>query len=142
MMTTMTRTLFSAISPAGERGRLSIPIFHRVLPQVDPLFPDEMDAARFDAVCGWLKSWFNVLPLDEAVRRLKNGTLPQRAMALTFDDGYADNHDVALPILKRHGLPCAFFIATGFLDGGRMWTPTYIPNLFMRSRCAGVSWSE
>lgn len=137
MMTTMTRTLFNAISPAGERGRLSIPIFHRVLPQVDPLFPDEMDAARFDAVCGWLKSWFNVLPLDEAVRRLKNGTLPQRAMALTFDDGYADNHDVALPILKRHGLPCAFFIATGFLDGGRMWNDTVIESV-RRTPLAGL----
>lgn len=125
----MLRTLFDALSPAGARGRLSIPIFHRVLPQVDPLFPDEMDAQRFDAVCGWLKDWFTVLPLDEAVRRLKNGTLPQRALAITFDDGYADNHDVALPILRRHGLPATFFVATGFLDGGRMWNDTVIESV-------------
>ena len=47
-------------------------------------------------------------------------------MAITFDDGYADNHDVAMPILRRHGLCATFFIATGFLDGGRMWNDTVI----------------
>lgn len=120
------RAALGVASPGGTRGRLSILIFHRVLPQVDPLFPQEMDAQRFDVLCGWLGEWFNVLPLDQAVRRLKDGSLPQRALAITFDDGYADNHDVAMPILKKHGLCAMFFIATGFLDGGRMWNDTVI----------------
>jgi peptidoglycan/xylan/chitin deacetylase (PgdA/CDA1 family) len=123
------RRVLGAVSPGGNRGRLSILIFHRVLPQVDPLFPQEMHAQRFDVLCAWLASWFNVLPLDEAVRRLKDGSLPQRALAITFDDGYADNHDVAMPILKRHGLCATFFIATGFLDGGRMWNDTVIESV-------------
>lgn len=123
------KTLFGLLSPAGSRARLNVLIFHRVLPQPDPLFPDEMDAARFDEMLGWVKSWFNALPLDEAARRLQEGSLPARAAALTFDDGYADNHDVALPLLRKHGLPCSFFIATGFLDGGRMWNDTLIESL-------------
>ena len=110
-------------------SRLSVFIFHRVLPVPDPLFADEIDAHRFDTLLGWVRNWFNVLPLDEAVRRLKDGSLPARAAALTFDDGYSDNHDQALPILKRHGLPCTFFIATGFLDGGRMWNDTIIESV-------------
>lgn len=116
----------SLLSPAGARARLSILIFHRVLPAPDPLFPGEMDAARFDALCGWVKQWFQVLPLDEAVARLQHGDLPSRALSITFDDGYADNHDVALPILQRHGLQAMFYIATGFLDGGRMFNDTVI----------------
>lgn len=120
------KTLLQLCSPGGRRGRLTVLIFHRVLPEADPLFPDEVDAARFDERLGWLKSWFNVLPLDEAVRRLADGSLPPRAAALSFDDGYADNHDVALPLLQRHGLPCSFFIATRFLDGGRMWNDSLI----------------
>jgi len=120
------KPLLSLASPAGPKARLSVLIFHRVLPQVDPLFPDEMTAPRFDQVCGWLKNWFNVLPLDEAASRLKAGTLPARAACITFDDGYADNHDVALPILQRHGLCATFFIATGYLNGGRMWNDTII----------------
>ncbi len=122
----MLRTLFSLASPAGPRARLSILIFHRVLATPDPLFPDEACAERFDAVCQWLARWFQVLPLDEALQRLDRGHLPARAAAITFDDGYADNHDVAAPILKSHGLTATFFIATGFLDGGRMWNDTVI----------------
>jgi len=120
------KPLFGVLSPAGVRARLNVLIFHRVLRQPDPLFPDEVDARRFDELLGWIKSWFNVLPLDEAARRLQDGSLPARAAALSFDDGYADNHDVALPLLQKHGLPCSFFVATGFLDGGRMWNDTLI----------------
>jgi peptidoglycan/xylan/chitin deacetylase (PgdA/CDA1 family) len=123
------RPVLSMLSPAGRRGRLSVFIFHRVLPQPDPIFPSEVDAFQFDKMMDWVKAWFNVLPLDEAVRRLKGSTLPTRAAAITFDDGYADNFLVALPILQRHGLTSTFFIATGFLDGGRMWNDTVIESI-------------
>jgi peptidoglycan/xylan/chitin deacetylase (PgdA/CDA1 family) len=120
------RPLFRCLAPPGRRGRLSILIFHRVLPAPDPLFPDLPDTARFDEVLRWMKGWFKVLPLDRAVRDLAAGTLPARAAAITFDDGYADNLTVALPILLRHELTATFFIASGFLNGGRMWNDTVI----------------
>jgi peptidoglycan/xylan/chitin deacetylase (PgdA/CDA1 family) len=122
----LVKNLLRIASPAGKSGCLSILIFHRVGPAVDPIYPDEMHVRRFNEVCGWLKSWFNVLPLDVAAAHMKAGTLPARAACITFDDGYADNHDVAMPILQRHGLTATFFIATGFLDGGRMWNDTVV----------------
>ena len=125
----MLKQILTWMSPGGTNTRLSVLIFHRVLPKPDSLFPDEMHARHFDEVCGWLKSWFAVLPLDEAVARLKTGTLPARAACITFDDGYADNHHVAMPILQRRGLTATFFIATGFLDGGRMWNDTIIETI-------------
>lgn len=120
------RPVLAHLSPAGPRARLSTLIFHRVLPESDPIFPGEVDAARFDALCRWVAGWFNVLPLDEAVQRLREHRLPERALCITFDDGYADNREVALPILQRHRLTATFFIATGFIDGGRMWNDTVI----------------
>ncbi len=122
----MFNPLFNLASPGGARGRLSTLVFHRVLAEPDRIFPDEIDAPRFDRICGWLRASFNVLPLEQAVRRLGQGSLPPRAMAITFDDGYRDNLQVAMPILQRHGLCATFFIATGFLDGGRMWNDTVI----------------
>lgn len=130
----MLRPLFSLTSPGGPRGRLSILIFHRVVAEPDPLFPGEVDARRFDELCSWLARWFRVLPLDAAARELAEGRLPRRALAITFDDGYADNHDVALPILKKHGLCATFFVATGFLDGGRMWNDGVIEAVRRSSR--------
>jgi peptidoglycan/xylan/chitin deacetylase (PgdA/CDA1 family) len=120
------KSMIDWMMPAGPRARLSVLIFHRVLPQIDPLFPDEMHTRRFEELCGWMAAWFNVLPLDQAAAHLKAGTLPARAACITFDDGYADNYHIALPILQRHGLTATFFISTDFLDGGRMWNDSII----------------
>ena len=107
-------------------AKLSILIFHRVHARPDPLFPEEMSAERFNSLCRWLRASFNVMSLGPALGRLRAGTLPSRALSITFDDGYADNAEVAVPILRDHGLRATFFIATGFLDGGRMFNDTVI----------------
>ena len=125
----MLRTVNQLLSPGGARGRLAIMIFHRVPRVVDPMFPLEPDAARFERDMRNVRRWFHVLPLEAAVARLREGSLPARALAITFDDGYADNHDVALPILTRLNLTATFFIATSFLDGGCMWNDRVVEAL-------------
>lgn len=122
----MLRLPLSVVSPAGQRGRLSILIFHRVLPESDPLFPDLPDVSAFEARMRWVKAWFNVLPLFKAIDMLYAGTIPSRALAITFDDGYADNEALAAPILKRLGMTATFFVATGFLGRGCMWNDQVI----------------
>ncbi|MBL8445224.1 MAG: polysaccharide deacetylase family protein [Zoogloeaceae bacterium] len=122
----LVRLLGTLLSPEGARGALSILIFHRVLSRPDPIFPDEPDAQRFDAMLSWIGKAFNVMPLDRAVAALAEGRLPARAAAITFDDGYADNYSVALPILQKHGLSATFFVAADYLDGGRMFNDTVI----------------
>ena len=117
----ITKLLLEIGSGRGDRARLSILIFHRVLPVADPLFPGEMDAGRFDALASHLKRTFNILPLERAIALLREGALPSRALCLSFDDGYADNLMVAAPILRGHGVPAIVFVATSYLDGGCMW---------------------
>ncbi|GHU08821.1 polysaccharide deacetylase [Betaproteobacteria bacterium] len=122
----MLKSILSLASPQGYRGRLSVLIFHRVLAEPDPLLPDEPDVVRFDMLMRWVAQWFNVLPLDQAVASLRAGTLPSRAVAITFDDGYANGHQLALPILQRYQLSATFFVATANLDGGLMWNDMLI----------------
>lgn len=113
------------LSPGGQ-GPLSIFIYHRVLPSKDALFPAEVDQQDFDLDLHRIGALFTVLPLAEAIDRQKAGTLPARAACITFDDGYADNAEIALPILQQHGLHATFFVATGFLNGGIMWNDAII----------------
>lgn len=119
------RTAGSVLSRSGWRGRsLLILMYHRVLAEPDPMLPDEPDAVRFAAQMDLLARNFNVLPLSEAVERLQKSSLPPRAVCITFDDGYANNLTVAAPILAARKLPATVFVATGFLDGGRMFNDT------------------
>jgi peptidoglycan/xylan/chitin deacetylase (PgdA/CDA1 family) len=120
------RMTMQLLSPGGWHPRLSILIYHRVLPQPDPLFPSEVDAKIFDEQMAQVAACFRVMPLRDAAQGLRRGNLPARAACITFDDGYADNAEIALPILKKHGISATFFVATGFLDGGRMWNDTVI----------------
>ena len=120
------RLLCGALSPAGLRGGLSILIFHRVRPQADAVWSGGPSAARFDQLLSWVSALFNVLPLDEAIDMLQAGRLPARAMAITFDDGYADNCNIALPLLQRHRMNATFFVASDFIDGGRMWNDSIV----------------
>lgn len=105
---------------------LSILIYHRVAARPDPLFPECVDAHRFEHHLRLLTRWFRVLPLAVAVRRLREHTLPSRAACITFDDGYADSAEVALPLLQRYGVSATFFVASAFLDGGGLWSDAVI----------------
>lgn len=66
---------------------------------------------------------FNVRPYTEVARSLREGRLPPpRTVALTFDDGYADNADVAVPLLRRHGYPATIFLVSSRIGGVTDWT--------------------
>ncbi len=57
---------------------------------------------------------FRVIALDEAVAA---GEWPDDAVAITFDDGYANNLETAAPILDEFGFPATFFLATDYISG-------------------------
>jgi peptidoglycan/xylan/chitin deacetylase (PgdA/CDA1 family) len=114
------------LAPGGSKARLSILVYHRVLPKSDPLLPDQITIDEFNVQMQALSEHFRVLPLEEALQCLRQGNLPSKAACVTFDDGYADNVECALPILQSHGVRATFFVATGFLDGGMMWNDTVI----------------
>jgi peptidoglycan/xylan/chitin deacetylase (PgdA/CDA1 family) len=126
MLSSVARLALDVALPGGDGARLSVLGYHRVLPQADPLLPTDPSVREFERTMRWVGDAFNVIPLSEAVAGLTAGKLPRRALAITFDDGYANNETLAAPVLERLGLHATFFIATGYLDGGRMFNDTVI----------------
>ena len=121
-----------------RRARHHTLIFHRVLREPDPMSPGEPTADWFRRLMGMLAANFQVISLQEAVRRAAAGDLSGQTVSITFDDGYADNFTVALPILQAFDFPATFFVASGFLDGGRMWNDSIIETV----RRIGEGWHE
>jgi peptidoglycan/xylan/chitin deacetylase (PgdA/CDA1 family) len=118
--------LLDRVLGATGRQRLSILIYHRVLEESDYLRPGDPTAVEFDWQMELLHRHCNPLSLAEALRRMDSDKLPDRAVCVTFDDGYADNAEVALPILSKWTIPASVFVSTAFIDGGIMWNDTVI----------------
>jgi peptidoglycan/xylan/chitin deacetylase (PgdA/CDA1 family) len=73
--------------------------------------PMAVPPATFEEHCAWLGRHRQVLPLEEAVRRMNpRGRLPRGCVALTFDDGFESLHRYALETLRRHALPATVFL--------------------------------
>lgn len=64
----------------------------------------------------WLRENCTVIPFEDIQQQRPENELDRPRVAITFDDGYADNHEFVLPLLTRHGLRATFFITTGLVD--------------------------
>src|SRR5262245_30780784 len=112
----------------ASKRRLLILTYHRVLAEPDPLVP-EPTGRHFREQLEILERSCTFLPLATAIERVRDGTLPRGAVSITFDDGYRNNHAVALPILRELGVPATFFVATAFVAGGLMWNDKVIESI-------------
>lgn len=108
------------------KNRLATLIYHRVLPDNDPMRPYEVTADQFEQQMALISKFFKPVSVQTALAGLRDNTLPENAVCVTFDDGYADNFEVALPILEKYAIPATVFVSTGYLNGGRMWNDTVL----------------
>lgn len=103
---------------------MTVVCYHRVTPYPEPsfdVFPGTVSATPevFAAQMDLLADRHNVISMDQLVAWLEgDGDLPPRPAVVTFDDGYADNHTHAFPILRERGLPATVFLTTGLIETG------------------------
>jgi peptidoglycan/xylan/chitin deacetylase (PgdA/CDA1 family) len=113
-----------ALEVAARRPCVFILNYHRVTnPDTCPFDRAVIETTpeAFDLQMNLLKRRYNVIGLEE-LQSIVHGRIPLRHchVMVTFDDGYRDTHDVALPILKSHGLTAVFFLSTGFIETNRV----------------------
>lgn len=119
------------------RGRVVVLMYHRVLPSdTSDSFSAagiRVSPATFELHMRFLKRFFTPLAPQELAQVLTGERpVPRNACAVTFDDGWFDNHQYALPILRRHGVPAIIFVATDYIGTGRcFWQERLTRILFL-----------
>lgn len=126
---------YTALRTLHPSRNLAILRYHAVCGPEGRLYAEEsicVTPAAFEQHVAYLTSEYRVLPLPEAVRYLREGkTLPVNAVAITFDDGYADNL-AAAGVLARHGVTATFYVTTSCLADESPFWPSEIRHLVMR----------
>jgi peptidoglycan/xylan/chitin deacetylase (PgdA/CDA1 family) len=96
---------------ASGRAPLAVLIFHRVADDRANCWTTP--TATFVKAIDWLQAHFELISLEEVQRRIASGANYQPSVSITFDDGYADNMNVALPLLIVRNIPCTYFVSAG-----------------------------
>ncbi len=139
------RTLYARRAASQNQVPIAVLFYHRISNEwVNPWTMRERD---FERQINWLSANFDMISLAEAQRRIQDGYNDRPAVSITFDDGYADNCNWALPMLLRRNIPFTYFVAvehvmTGKpfphdLEHGRSLRPNSIESLYSLAR-AGV----
>lgn len=124
------RAAFAALDATGANralGRLTrglgvILTLHHVRPWASRDFAPhqllEVEPAFLDLALGRAAALgFDFVTMDEAAARLAAGESARPFLHVTFDDGYRDVRDHALPVLRKHSAPATLYVASGFADG-------------------------
>lgn len=106
-------------------------IYHRVRDM--ELDPQSLAAhpERFEQQIQELKNRFAIIPLQEIVKRISAGESLENTIAVTFDDGYADNLYHAKPILEKYRAPATFFITTAMIGSSREFWWDELERIFL-----------
>jgi peptidoglycan/xylan/chitin deacetylase (PgdA/CDA1 family) len=89
---------------------ISVPFYHRVADSHPNDWTISTDQFRIHVE--HCRDNFDLIDLAEVQRRIRASDSPRPSVSFTFDDGYAENSEFALPLLIEHRVPCTYFVAT------------------------------
>ena len=119
VLSAVARTARKATALAIGHPGAFVLLYHRVAtPRRDP-WQLAVSPENFEAHLRVIREHAEPLSLKDFCDLHQVGKLPSRAVAVTFDDGYLDNLDVAKPLLESYGIPATVFLATGYAGPGR-----------------------
>lgn len=127
----------SGLTPAVERLRsfgAVVLFYHKVQRRSVGLWGEPvLGVEQFEQHLRFLTRHYELVPLSRIVSSIKSGaSLPERAVAVTFDDGYRNNLLLAAPLLKHHAVPATFFLSTGLVGTNRWMWAYELEELFLR----------
>ena len=101
---------------------IKIFLFHRINPFLDPVWP-AISPSHFDKIIRYLKKRYEIVPLEETILGTYQSNQKKPLCSITFDDGYRDFMEFALPILKKHAIRASVYVITDCVNTGiAPWT--------------------
>lgn len=121
--------------------RLSIFLYHGIVKQ--PLETGDwgfIDEPSFGRQMKYLRRYFDVVHLSDALDRMLNGREGRPVAAVTFDDGFRNNYDIAFPILLKYGLPVTIFLSTGLINTSDTTWACRLNIALSGTRASSIKW--
>ncbi|MFC1969672.1 polysaccharide deacetylase family protein [Chloroflexota bacterium] len=104
------------------KSQVGILLYHRVCPSNDNWNLKPLSPRSFERQMEYFHRNYEILSLDRLVQYIQQGRpLPEKAVVITFDDGYKDNYLYAYPILVKHGIPATIFLTTGHIGSSKLF---------------------
>lgn len=120
--------ILSLIEHYSMSNKAFVLMYHRVLSAVDsqPSFVQDgmyVTATSFEKQITFLRKRYKVVFFDDLIEMVRSGEDIGGHCAITFDDGWRDNYTEAFQLLKKYSIPATIYLATGFIDTGRIFWP-------------------
>lgn len=91
----------------------------------------------------YIRKKMNPVPIINIVQWIREGnSIPQKAVAITFDDGYEDNYTNAYPILKSLSIPATIFLTTGHIETSKIFWWDKVYEIVMKTNCSSIRMSD
>ncbi len=127
-----TRSRNRMLEELRDDGNVPVAVlfYHRVADR--HMNPWTISCSDFTQHLDWLQENFDIVSLEEAQRRIQSSYCDRPTVALTFDDGYADNNDFAIPELLRRELTATYFVSTEYIRNGNAFPHDAKANMFLQ----------
>ncbi|MDY0131700.1 MAG: polysaccharide deacetylase family protein [Desulforegulaceae bacterium] len=113
------------------KNKLSILTFHRIVEKNENYFipPMAIDLSSFKSLIKSISFFYDFADLKISADEIRKGKYSNTRVAITFDDGYKDNYDLAMPILKKYKVPATFFIPVNQIENNEPYWWDYLFHL-------------
>lgn len=111
-----------------QKNFINVLVYHRIIDNISDSWDIAVSPAHFEEHIRFIQEHYAIVRFEDDWSKVH-----EKAVVITFDDGYVDNYRVALPILEKYHVPATFFISTGNIGTEREFWWDYLARIFMNA---------
>lgn len=126
----------------NQNQQIVILLYHRVHKFNEDCLLPSLHIKEFERQIRHIKKWYHVITLDQLIGLRIKGERKCISFIITFDDGYLNNKELAIPILRKYSVPATIYLTTGLMgDQKGLWVDE-VEEAFRNTRREWLLWEE